>query len=367
MKRPKPLWLVMLCDLVIIGLLLLVFAYFHHGRAYLAMLRRDRLEKNNASSEISEITEESEETQLEEITEASSEESPEEEIESSEEESVEEIPDTRTEWQKKYEEHFTDDIVITDNHYSSPNICIDITEVAEGSDNDTLHYYIADIYVGSIDCFRTYLAGNKFELYRTQSILGMSEDAQAILAMTGDFYSYQFSGIMVRNGREFRRDWTGMDICALFTDGTLRTYGPDDYTRSELLEEDIWQLWDFGPSLLTADGEIPTSYNISDSVKVINPRSALGYYEPGHYCFVVVDGRQWGWSDGMTLTQLSQLFYDLGCTAAYNLDGGGSAIMAFDHRIISRSCDGPNGRELGDALIIAEPDTYDPELFVPVN
>jgi exopolysaccharide biosynthesis protein len=40
--------------------------------------------------------------------------------------------------------------------------------------------------------------------------------------------------------------------------------------------------------------------------KVKNPRSAIGYYEPGHYCFIVVDGRQNGYSDGMTLDELAQ-------------------------------------------------------------
>ncbi len=29
-----------------------------------------------------------------------------------------------------------------------------------------------------------------------------------------------------------------------------------------------------------------------------NPRTAVGNYEPGHYCFLVVDGRQPGYSDG---------------------------------------------------------------------
>ena len=60
-------------------------------------------------------------------------------------------------------------------------------------------------------------------------------------------------------------------------------------------------------------------------VQGLNPRSAVGYYEPGHYCFVVIDGRQPGYSKGATLMQLAQLFESLGCKEAYNLDGGKSA------------------------------------------
>ena len=54
----------------------------------------------------------------------------------------------------------------------------------------------------------------------------------------------------------------------------------------------------------------------------------------------------------MRIPQLAQVFADLGCTAAYNLDGGGTAVMLFNGEIISRQSNG--GRELGDILLITE-------------
>ena len=84
-----------------------------------------------------------------------------------------------------------------------------------------------------------------------------------------------------------------------------------------------------------------------------NPRSAIGYYEPGHYCFVVVDGRQDDYSHGLLLPGLSKIFEQLGCACAYNLDGGGSAVMTFNHERFSRQSNGA-GRELGDILLITE-------------
>jgi len=83
-----------------------------------------------------------------------------------------------------------------------------------------------------------------------------------------------------------------------------------------------------------------------------NPRSALGYFEPGHYCFILVDGRQPGYSDGLTLEDLSQVFYDLGCTVAYNLDGGQTAVMAFMGEETNIPYEG--GRQTSDILFIAE-------------
>ena len=104
--------------------------------------------------------------------------------------------------------------------------------------------------------------------------------------------------------------------------------------------------------LLDENGQVRSSYDISEAVSFPNPRSAIGYYEPGHYCLVIVDGRNEGHSAGMRIPQLAQVFQDLGCTNAYNLDGGGTAVMMFDGKIYSRQSNG--GRDLGDILLITE-------------
>ena len=82
-----------------------------------------------------------------------------------------------------------------------------------------------------------------------------------------------------------------------------------------------------------------------------HPRSAVGYFEPGHYCFIVVDGRQ-DHSHGLTISELAKVFEELGCKAAYNLDGGATAVMLFNNEIFSHPSNG--GRNVGDILFIAE-------------
>lgn len=366
MRKPRPLWQVVIADLLLIALLLLVFAYIHHGGAYLKNMFAKRF--GTAPRHMISLSHvPAGNPDISPIYTASTKQAPSKEETEAVVEPEEEIPDNRTEWQKKFADHFTDEIVTSDLHYSSPNISIDITPIVVGEGYSACRYYVADIYVGSLDCFRTYLADNLFELYRTQPIQEMAADSSALLAMTGDFYSYQYSGLMIRNGRLFRNDYTGADICVLYGDGTMKTLHPDEYSSKELVEEDIWQLWNFGPALLDENGQIPARYNVSETVSYINPRSSVGYYEPGHYCFIVVDGRLDNWSVGMTLPELSQVYFDLGCRAAYNLDGGGSAVMTFGEEVISRQSNGGD-RELGDILLIAEPNTYDPNLFpMPEN
>ena len=56
---------------------------------------------------------------------------------------------------------------------------------------------------------------------------------------------------------------------------------------------------------------------------------------------------------GLTMPELAQIFADLGCTKAYNLDGGGSAVMMFDHKTYSKQSNGAD-RKLGDLLVIRD-------------
>ena len=63
-----------------------------------------------------------------------------------------------------------------------------------------------------------------------------------------------------------------------------------------------------------------------------HPRTALGLTAEGEVLMVVVDGRRKG-SRGMTLGEMGYLMVSLGAEQAFNLDGGGSSVMArFDKR-----------------------------------
>lgn len=76
-----------------------------------------------------------------------------------------------------------------------------------------------------------------------------------------------------------------------------------------------------------------------DGVQVRHPRSAFGYNDK-YYFFVQVDGRQARHSLGMTYRELAEYFVKLGCTEALNLDGGGSASMWVNGRIVNSPSQG---------------------------
>jgi exopolysaccharide biosynthesis protein len=134
----------------------------------------------------------------------------------------------------------------------------------------------------------------------------------------------------------------------------MKTFSAQEFDVDQAIKDGAWQAWSFGPGLLDENGKSKTEFTADGHVQDSNPRSAIGYYEPGHYCLVVVDGRQRGYSSGMTLTQLSELFKKLGCKAAYNLDGGKSSVMAFNDALVNQPTQG--GREVSDCIIIKETD-----------
>ena len=87
-----------------------------------------------------------------------------------------------------------------------------------------------------------------------------------------------------------------------------------------------------------------------------HPRTAVGVDEKGSkLVIVVVDGRNPGVSEGMTLGELSDEFIRLGCFTAMNLDGGGSTAMvmrepnADNWKILNRPSDGKE-RPVANAL-----------------
>jgi exopolysaccharide biosynthesis protein len=88
------------------------------------------------------------------------------------------------------------------------------------------------------------------------------------------------------------------------------------------------------------------------SIQGSNPRTGIGIIDENHFVFIVVDGRSPGYSKGVTLTEFAQIFKDLGCTDAYNIDGGGSSTMVFMGRVVNNPLGKNKERGTSDILFI---------------
>ena len=234
--------------------------------------------------------------------------------------------------------------LITEDSYKDGDISIKITRYRDEESRSNIT--IADIYLSNVTYLRRGFALGKWK-GEMRSIKTIAADSNAILALTGDYSSLLDAGLVVANGDVLRDSDNGVrENCLILLDGQMLTYKRREMEVQDVINSGIWHSFLFGPALLDGGQAIG---EFDSKIRQTNPRTALGYYEPGHYSFVVVDGRS-SKSRGMTLEQLSRFMLELGCKTAYNLDGGQSAMLWFNGEVVNEPYRG--GRRLTDIVFI---------------
>ena len=223
------------------------------------------------------------------------------------------------------------------------------------TENDT-QIYVADVYLGEGQTIQSALADNTYGKNITDSTSNMASSVGATIAINGDYYGARTTGYVIRNGELLRSTKTSDDQedLVLWEDGSMSVIKEGDYTAQQLLDKGAVQVLSFGPGLIM-DGDI--SVDSDDEVgkaMASNPRTAIGYISDNHYVLVVADGRT-SESTGLSLLQLAEFMDSLGCTQAYNLDGGGSSTMYYDGEVINNPTTNGNTiseRSVSDILYI---------------
>ena len=255
---------------------------------------------------------------------------------------------------------------VTDTSYSDGATSIAISTVTEGSGSDTVTYYVADVTLSDATTLQSAFAKDQFGENITELTSSIAADNGAIFAINGDYYGFRDTGIVIRNGVVFR-DEPAREGLVFYTDGRVEVYDETTTTADELLADGAWNTLSFGPAIVedgaVVDGiettEIDTNFG-NHSIQGDQPRTAVGVIDENHLVFVVVDGRQSGYSEGVTLTELADIMIDLGATTAYNLDGGGSSTMYFNGEVVNSPSNGGE-RGTSDILYIADASAADAE------
>lgn len=250
--------------------------------------------------------------------------------------------------------------VLTDTSYSDADTSITITTVTTGTGNDTVTYYVADVVVADAHQLSSAFAGNSYGSGATATTSTVAAANGAILAINGDYNGFRSDGIVIRNGVVYRDAGTRQGL-AVRLDGTLTSYDETETSGAELVADGVWQTLSFGPALLAGgqvvagiddvevDPEVPNR-----SIQGEQPRTGLGMIAANHFVFVVVDGRSPGYSRGVTLTEFAEIFAGLGCSVAYNLDGGGSSTMYFNGQLVNNPLGRGRERATSDILYIGQ-------------
>lgn len=205
--------------------------------------------------------------------------------------------------------------------------------------NDT-NVYVADVKLDSADRLKTALAEDTYGRNIKEETSVTAANNNAVLAVNGDFYGSRETGYVIREGVLYRdKSGKGNEDLVVLKNGEFLIINEDDISAQELLDMGAWQVFSFGPALVT-DGELAVEEEEEvGRAMQSNPRTAIGLIDDLHYVFVVADGRTTD-NAGLTLRELAGFMKDLGAETAYNLDGGGSSTMIFRGELINNPTTG---------------------------
>lgn len=324
MNKMKPVWLTCLVDLAALGVALTVFALFHH----VIPRQKDSLNLVSVPGTAQAETVDPAPAAANLITEAV----------------IPAAAAAPTQAQAAPQEAQASAM----NTYQAAGVSVTMSghETLGGS----VQYYLVDLQLEDVTALRAALAQNTYGSGFTDTVAHMDSLLGAALCVNGDYYGNSDEGVVVRNGMIYRANPTDADILYLYGNGTVEVKVYGDFEALAEAEKGIWQAWTFGPSLLNGDGTAIGSFNEGRHMNGDNPRTVLGYYGPGHYAVVVVDGR--GESAGLSLVELANLCEELGFSIAYNLDGVKSSVMTFNDAVVNQPASG--GRAVSDVIYVAE-------------
>ncbi len=315
-------------------------------------------------------------------------------VEIEKEEPVSIHPLTEEEEEEAAAEAAADKPQTTRTSYESRNISIQISEF-QAYDTDI---YAADVIVQDPELLKSGLAEGEFGRNVNENTSRIAEENDAILAINGDHYGLRDDGFVLRNGylyrSEKRADADSEDL-VIYQDGSMEIVREKITDIQTLISNGATQIFSYGPGLVV-DEEITVDENPKNArAGNSNPRTAIGYippketepeeseeeeseeaseeeseaetggetteeeeeeqepeYETGtHYLFLVADGRT-SQSVGLTLYELAEVMQELGCTQAYNLDGGGATTMYFNGQVVNNPTGGIKKGEQGVSDIV---------------
>jgi hypothetical protein len=115
--------------------------------------------------------------------------------------------------------------------------------------------------------------------------------------------------------------------CWMAQDGRCRMGSLDDQSaHGAEVQKPKWAVSGFRGIL--KDGEVLVAPS-----EVLHPRTAVGLSADGKWMtWIVVDGRQPGYSLGVSEEELARLLKENGCADGINLDGGGSSVLLLADR-----------------------------------
>lgn len=220
--------------------------------------------------------------------------------------------------------------------YTSDTFSVTITRVHDTEQK--LIWYECDLYCSPESPLMAVSSNPKKPGSKLQKPEKISRDNHLVFAINDDFFGDRVFndekvGIIVRHGsllykstyKSGTRKFPNLDTMAFFPDGSIAVFDSKEHTGDEYIAMGATDVFAFGPWLLRGGELNPMLQKVGTSVQ---PRVAIGMVEPYHYKVLLVEGRHKN-SKGVSCEWMACKMLDMGCTVAFNLDGGQTSALMF--------------------------------------
>lgn len=216
-------------------------------------------------------------------------------------------------------------------------------------------YTISEIKIAHPSQFRRFLAGGEYGSAIQLTTTEMAASVNAVVASAGDFYKYRRAGTIVYDGTLQRMDGIRLDTCYVDEDGNLHLTKANELTTEAevnkfIAENNIRFSLAFGP-ILIRDGEIcpPPQYAIGE-IDQDYSRAGIGQKGELHYFLTTVNHQYF--SNVPTIYDFARGVARFGCDQFYTLDGGQTASIAMNDKLIN-AVDYGSQRRISDIVYFA--------------
>ena len=216
-------------------------------------------------------------------------------------------------------------------------------------------YTLSEVKIAHPSQFRRFLADGKYGSDKQYLTTEMAASVNAVTASNADFYKYRKMGIIVNNGEVNRVD-SRVDTCYIDDRGdllfTYRGEIEDLETAQKFVEDNNVRFsLAFGPVLVdNHEKKVPDYYPLGE-VRDIYSRAGLGKLDELHYLLVAVNEENGYWRVP-TMDRFADQMMSFGCEKAYALDGGQTAAIVTNDKLINRP-DFGNQRTVSDIIYFA--------------
>ena len=220
--------------------------------------------------------------------------------------------------------------------YCSQTLRIEINRRTQAKPK--LVWYEAEIWAAEGEAFRMLPWDASDRWKKLNYPYQIARRHRTVFALNSDFAHLRISkrmvvGIVIRDGEivssrtnKKNKAFPNYDTLVLMPDGDMRVYWSNELKAKDYAEMGAADVLAFGPYMIR-DGELNRTA-LKKFATGSAPRTAVGMAEKGHYFAIVTEGRNKR-SNGCSVKFCGERLLELGCTLAFNLDGGQSSAMVF--------------------------------------